>query len=47
MTEEKEFEATAAQVPLISSAWRFLKPFYESRSLAESWRHADPVLRLC
>lgn len=47
MTDEEDFDATAAQVPLISSAWRFLKPFYESRSLAQVWRHADPVLRLC
>lgn len=46
VTEEQSF-ATAAQLPVISAAWRFLVPFYEEKDLGAAWRHTDPTLRLC
>ena len=47
MTEDDDFAATAAQVSVISAAWRFLTPFYEWSDLRAAWPNADPVLRLC
>lgn len=47
MTEDDDFAEIAAQIPVVSAAWRFLEPFYELRSLTRAWPHADPVLRLC
>jgi hypothetical protein len=38
---------TAAQIPVISAAWRFLVPFYEDKNLGAAWPHTDPTLRLC
>ncbi len=40
-------DEVSAQVPVISAAWRFLKPFYEDGNLAAAWPSVDPVLRLC
>jgi hypothetical protein len=47
MTEESDFAETAAQVPIISAAWRFLVPFYRDKDLGTAGPHADEILRVC
>ncbi len=47
MVEGEYIGETAAQIPVISAAWRFLVPFYEEKNLGAAWPHTDPTLRLC
>ena len=44
---DEDFESTAAQLPVIKAAWRFLGPFYQSDHLSDAWPHMDPTLQLC
>jgi hypothetical protein len=36
---DDDFESTAAQLPVIKAAWRFLEPFYQSDHLSDAWPH--------
>ena len=37
----------AAQIPVISAAWRFIIPALQDHDLAAAWPAVDPTLRLC
>jgi len=43
----EEHQAAAAQVPIVSTAYRFLEHFYSDDDLTIAWDDVDPVLRLC
>lgn len=42
-----EREVIAAQIPVVSAAWRFIIPALQDEDLAAAWPAVDPCLRMC